>query len=243
MLIVVGSALAGLLASCNGDDRSSQPPAVPSTTSTLATEASSTSSSAVTTTTSPDYGLTATSRLRLDGIGAVRVGMTLTEASRAIGKPLRVDPNSGPDPRSCGFAEPPGGPDVSFMVIDGRVERVDVYEGSPVVTVSGLGLGASEAEVMRVYGRNLRIQPHPYSRVGRYLIYESPEPSQRGLAPHLRDPEGRGNQLLGWPAPRRRGHRRMLLTAPAPAMPDAADIRRQSRPWRKIESRYPDDVT
>jgi hypothetical protein len=180
VLLLVVPPLAGLLVACNGDDRSSQPAAPPSTTPTSTADASTTSSSAVTTTTSPDNVLTATSRLRHDGIGPVRVGMTLAQASRVMGKPLRVDPDSSPHPELCGFADPPG-VSVSFMVIDGRhIERVDVHEGG-ILTVSGVGIGASEAEVMRVYGPGLKVQPHPYDETGRYLVYESPEPSQRGL--------------------------------------------------------------
>jgi len=68
----------------------------------------------VTTTTAADRVLSSTSRLRLDGIGPVKVGMTLEEASRAIGTRLRVDPDSSPEPASCGFAAPPGGPQVDF---------------------------------------------------------------------------------------------------------------------------------
>lgn len=120
--------------------------------------------------------LTARARLRLDGIGPVKVGMTLAQASKAIGKRLRFEADPEP-PSTCGYADPPGIPDVTFMVIDGRIRRVQVVEGGAVATVSGVRVGASEAEVNRVYGGRIQVQPHPYSQAGHYLVYESPEAS------------------------------------------------------------------
>lgn len=181
----VTATLALLLASCSGgggDDQISDEQAgstLPPVTTTSSTV--STSSSTVTSTTAPDAQLTAASRLRLDGIGPVRVGMTLAEASRVTGKRLSVDADSGPDAYSCGFARPPGGPDVAFMVIDGRIRRVDVGERSRTATVSGVRVGASETEVGRTYKGRINVRPHPYRPTGHYLVYESPEPSQRGL--------------------------------------------------------------
>lgn len=67
------------------------------------------------------------------------------------------------------------------MVIDGRIRRVDVGPGSSVATVSGVGIGDTEAEVHRVYGEGLRVEQHPYRDNGNILAYESPEPSQREL--------------------------------------------------------------
>lgn len=128
-----------------------------------------------------DSPLTSTSRLRLDGIGPVRIGMTTTEASRASGKPIRVDPASSPHPSSCAFATVEGGPHIAFMVISDRIQRVDVGPESSVRTVSGVGIGDSEGEVQRIYGDRTRVKPHPYNEEGRYLIYDSDEPSQHGL--------------------------------------------------------------
>ena len=124
---------------------------------------------------------TSAARLRLDGIGPVGIGMTTAEASRASGKSIRVDPASSPHPSFCAFATVEGGPDIAFMVISDRIQRVDVGPESSVRTVSGVGIGDSEDEVQRIYGDRTRVEPHPYDEEGRYLVYDSPEPSQRGL--------------------------------------------------------------
>lgn len=174
------------MASCQRslDDRGAPPPN-PTTTATVPITPPPTaefpSAPDPVTTTAKDEHLTPASRLRLDGIGPVRVGMTTAEASRSSGKRIAVDPDSGPNPASCGFAVPTGGPDISFMVIDGKVQRVDVGPGSSVATVSGVRIGDTEAEVGRIYGERLRVGPHPYREGGHYLIYDSAEPSQRDL--------------------------------------------------------------
>jgi hypothetical protein len=188
-LVAAWLILAISVASCreeSGDRRPAQQQRPMNTASSVTTSAptvASTPSSDATTTTVPDGQLTSASRLRLDGIGPVRVGMTTAEASRVSGKQIRVasDSDSGPDPGSCGFARPEGGPDIAFMVVDGKIQRVDIGPESAVATVSGVRTGDAETEVHRVYGEHLRAEPHPYTEGGRYLVYDSPEPSQLGL--------------------------------------------------------------
>lgn len=178
------AALALLSGACSGGNAEKPTEAQPSTTGGPASTipppvGGSTSPSAPTSsTTAADSVLTPSSRLRLDGIGPVKVGMTLAEASKALGKPLRFE--ADPElPSSCGWADPPGVPDVHFMVIDGRVRRVDVYGGA-VATVSGVQVGNPESEVDRIYGgRVRRAKPFPEAPGGYRLVYESPEASQR----------------------------------------------------------------
>src|SRR6266404_6166473 len=63
------------------------------------------------------------STVYFEGFGSVRVGMTTLEASRAFGKPLTVvDTNE-----DCSYVKSKSGPEgISFMVIKGRVVRVDI---------------------------------------------------------------------------------------------------------------------
>lgn len=105
------------------------------------------------TTTMATERLTASSRLSLDGLGPVDIGMTLDEASAAAGTPIRVrteDP-FGPE---CQYAYAAGMPEVGFMVINGRIERVDVGDrgGRRVTTVSGVGTGDTEDRIDLVGG-------------------------------------------------------------------------------------------
>ena len=128
----------------------------------------STSSTGATSTTVGGGGLSGSSAVDLRGLGPVRVGMTLAEASVGAGKRIVAKPGFTPD---CGFADPEGGPEgVSFMVVAGRVARVDVSAG-PVKTLSGAGVGDTEAQVQARYSNRLQASPHKYVAAGRYLTF------------------------------------------------------------------------
>jgi hypothetical protein len=115
--------------------------------------------------------LTNESRLSLDGVGPVDIGMTLEEASAAAGTPIRTRP-SDPFGPECQFAYATAVPGVAFMVINGRIARVDAGEpGGDLRTVSGIGRGATEDEVKRTYPDRIRVEGHPYVPTGRYLVY------------------------------------------------------------------------
>jgi hypothetical protein len=116
-------------------------------------------------------GLGSESRLRLDGIGAIVVGMSVEEASAAA----NVEFKPGVEPsEDCFYVSVKGGPRrLAFMVLDGAIARVDVSEGSPVRTLSGIGIGSIEEDVFDTYEGRIREEPHPYTRPeGHYLVYE-----------------------------------------------------------------------
>ncbi|HVL04274.1 MAG TPA: hypothetical protein VM386_07550 [Acidimicrobiales bacterium] len=83
-------------------------------------------------------------------------------------------------------------PHIGFMVISDRIQRVDVGPESSVRKVSGVGIGDSEGDVQRIYGDRTRVEPHPYNEEGRYLIYDSAEPSQHGLLLIFVETDGTG---------------------------------------------------
>lgn len=60
-----------------------------------------------TTTTTLEKELTATSRVRLDGIGPVVMGMTLADATAAVGRRVAVDPPRSPVTRARTFVASP----------------------------------------------------------------------------------------------------------------------------------------
>jgi hypothetical protein len=132
---------------------------------------------AATTTTAPER-LTTSSRLSLDGIGPVDIGMTLDQASAAAGTPIRTRPEDpfGPE---CEYAYAAGVPELAFMVINGRIERVDVVDrsGRRVKTVSGVGNGDTEEAVKRTYPGRIRVEGHPYLPTGHYLVYVPADPA------------------------------------------------------------------
>jgi len=125
-------------------------------------------------TTSPER-LTSESRLSLDGIGPVDIGMTFDRASAAAGVPIRLlDTPAGPE---CRYAVPDRsarmGDELGFMVVDGRIARIDVGIMGPdrIRTLSGIGKGSTEAEVQATYPGRIRVEPHPYTQSGHYLVY------------------------------------------------------------------------
>ena len=139
-----------------------------------------TTTAPTTTTTAP--GLSDESRLGFEGIGPIKIGMTLAEAAAAVGKPVKVDPNYMLD--GCAYAAVEGGPkELSFMVgrdkdaDPWRIFRADVNEGSPIATISGIRVGATEAQVKEAYsgkGGSYTVGPHPYvGPEGHYLTYDA----------------------------------------------------------------------
>lgn len=107
-------------------------------------------------------------RVALRSFGPVRYGMTLREASRALGG-LSDTTEASPE---CfyvtGRQAPPG---TGFMVVNRQIARVDV-DTPGVLTLSGIGVGSTEAEVRAAYPGQIRTESHPYSGPEwHYLIY------------------------------------------------------------------------
>jgi hypothetical protein len=103
------------------------------------------------------------------GIGQVHAGMPVAEAGTALGTPLTLLGDS----KECDYAKPANAsPDsLLFMVVNGRVARVDVH-GTAVVTVEGARIGDSESRIDSLYPGRVTVQPHHYSD-GHYLVVRS----------------------------------------------------------------------
>jgi hypothetical protein len=101
--------------------------------------------------------------------------MTLSEASTVLGEPLKLDTT---DPEACDYVFPNSVPKgVAFMVIGGRIERVDV-DTTGVETISGVHVGFTEAQVKEKYAGHIQTKPHPYTEPdGHYLVYVPRDPS------------------------------------------------------------------
>jgi hypothetical protein len=111
--------------------------------------------------------LTATSKVAIDGIGPIRVGMTIQEAEASARTRLL---SQGGSLENCWYVKPLRGPrDISFMVIDGQIARVDIYGNSLITTVSGARIGDSEDRIKSLYA--VRVTPHEYVRGGHYLTF------------------------------------------------------------------------
>jgi hypothetical protein len=107
--------------------------------------------------------------VRTDGIGPIRVGRPLAEASRTLGEPLVVRA------RDCDHVTPTRTPaGVRFMVVRDTVVRIEV-DSAGVRTVDGAQVGDSESRVLELYGTRARIEPHKYTYPnGHYLVIAPP---------------------------------------------------------------------
>lgn len=166
------AAVAVAVAACSSGAGDRQ--AAPATTTTTAAGTVPTTGS-TTSTTAPseaDY------RLELRGFGPVRVGMTVDEASAALGR--RLTPVISPPDEDCAMYAPASGFDgIAFLVARGVVARTDVTAG-PTRTPEGLALGQTEAEAQRRYGDRLATGDHDYLVGGRYLTLIPEAPGDEG---------------------------------------------------------------
>jgi len=112
--------------------------------------------------------LTNQSKVFINGIGSVQVGMTVAQASRAAGTRF-VSEGYDSNPQ-CYYIEPQGSPkDVAFMVSNGRIARVDIFKGS-ISTAKGAKIGDTEARIKSLYPGQIRVSKHKYTN-GHYLTF------------------------------------------------------------------------
>ena len=109
--------------------------------------------------------------LRMDGIGPVRIGMTVQQAERALHARMKLDSpyQDRADWDECAYAERIDGkqPEIGYMVAHNRITRIEIgqVDGKPdssITTEKGIGLNATRAAVRRAYGRALRETPNIY---------------------------------------------------------------------------------
>lgn len=118
--------------------------------------------------------LTATER----GVGPLRAGMTLAEASQALGSALVLPAQA--DTAACRYVQWRGGPPgVRVMVERGRVVRLDI-DSAGVRTAAGAGVGDTEEQLQRLYPGRVAVAPHKYED-GHYLTV-TPNPADSSFA-------------------------------------------------------------
>ena len=100
------------------------------------------------------------------GIGPIRVGMTVANASAAVDGALDVRKNA--DQHECDYVRWRGGPKgVEVMVSLGRIARIDV-DTTGIATAEGAHVGDIEEDVMALYVGRVSVTPHKYTD-GHYL--------------------------------------------------------------------------
>jgi len=118
---------------------------------------------------SADPQLSESSKITTGGLGPVRIGMSVAEATKAAGRvilaPTPGAPTASPD---CAFAVVDGLPGVAFMVISGVIRRVDIDEGT-ISTSSGAHIGSTEKEIKDLFPGIITVSDHAYVEGGHYL--------------------------------------------------------------------------
>ena len=123
---------------------------------------------------SPSGELPGVWALHFDGIGPVKVGMSLSQLNAALQEKFRMP--KARDQQGCFTVSSGHHPHVSFMVEDGRVSRIDI-DGRGVPTDKGIQVGDSEKQVLEIYGAAVKVKPHAYTAEGggHYLTVHSGE--------------------------------------------------------------------
>ena len=119
-------------------------------------------------------------RLTVDGLGAVRIGMTRRQVESALHTRLKGEPIE--DEKACVEMVPVGRDrGLWFMFEEYKLTRISIGEPSRVTTPRGIGIGATADRVKRAYGRGLKAEPHKYEdRPAEYLTYWT-VPEKRGV--------------------------------------------------------------
>lgn len=119
--------------------------------------------------------LTEQSKVSIYGIGPVRAGMTIDEASRAAGTPMSQEGqpiiNKVVDGKilKCSYYIPQGGPEkVIFLGTDGIIGSVHI-ENKQITTVNGAKIGDTEEKIFSLYPGQIQVTIPPISGRGHYL--------------------------------------------------------------------------
>jgi hypothetical protein len=98
--------------------------------------------------------LTNKSKVSINSIGPVQVGMNLAQASKVTGlKFVETEARMG----SCSQISPKGAPKgVSFLLTNGYITRVDIYENKQITTIRGAKVGDTKTRIMSLYQSQLR---------------------------------------------------------------------------------------
>lgn len=118
--------------------------------------------------------------LSMDGLGAVKIGMTATQAETALGVKLKPRDAQFFEP-ACWYTSRADGQDpfVRYMVSGEEVVRIDIDKAPPqavaVVSDKGIGIDTDEAAATAAYGDALKSTPHRYVEGGHYLRVAAPD--------------------------------------------------------------------
>lgn len=117
-------------------------------------------------TVSPSSNAQNKSVVTYNSFGGVKIGMTVSKASKAFG--VSLVRGKGYE-NSCYYVSPKQGfKNVSFMVTNGSIARIDIY-GKGYATDKGAKVGDTEARIKSLYKGMVKASRHPYDEKGHYL--------------------------------------------------------------------------
>ncbi len=103
--------------------------------------------------------------IREEGVGPVKIGMTLAQLSATLHQKLSEEEGGS---ENCFYVNARDHDQVSFMIINGRLARIDV-DAPGVATSAGIQVGDSEARARNAYGNRMKVTAHFYIDDGHYL--------------------------------------------------------------------------
>lgn len=107
-----------------------------------------------------------------DGIGTIRVGMTLDDIRRVAG-----DVTPPTSTAECNYVKPGGLPaGVAIMLARGQVARIDV-DSAGVRSDAGIAVGDTITRVTDAYAGRVTVTPHKYVPGGQYLSVRPTSPA------------------------------------------------------------------
>jgi hypothetical protein len=129
--------------------------------------------------------LTEQSKVVINGIGPIRVGMTVAQAEKSANVTLIEKGEGGRASTNCYYLWPKTGPQgLGLMVISPREEksilrdrdrivRVDIFQNKRMTTLRGAKIGNTEAQIKAMYPSQIQVTPHEYtsSQGGHYLTF------------------------------------------------------------------------
>ncbi len=132
-----------------------------------------------------DTAAVVTPQLTAKGLAAVRLGMSIAIAERALHAKLSRLSRS-----SHGFASEPESSEscwlwrrrdgqnsnISYMTERGRIVRIDVSASTTAaastLTTRGIGVGSALSDVEKAYGADLQLEPHPLEEGTQWAVVE-----------------------------------------------------------------------
>jgi hypothetical protein len=98
--------------------------------------------------------------IRPDGVGPIRVGMSLSQLSTTFHEKFSLPENK--EDQGCFYVNPRTHPEFALMIENGHLVRIDVKDPS-MPTSEGIHVGDTEAQLRRVYGSKLKVEPSQYT--------------------------------------------------------------------------------